>query len=97
MGAQALKPGALPRRDVDAGMQGESAGPCRTVGIDQPLERSGWRRLPREQLLPSYRADRDAVGDREAEQVVERTASGSQAGSIGLLGAHVVGRADRFG
>lgn len=34
----------------------------------------GVRRLQREQLLPGPRADRDAVGDRVAEQVVERAA-----------------------
>ncbi len=63
----------LIRRNLDIGVQGE---PARAGGTVRLAFRSlqPWRnRLQRRELLPRPRPHRDAVGDRAAEQIIQRT------------------------
>jgi len=70
--AQPLELLALGRLNVDAGMQGEPARADRAVRSQFQPRQPGRHRLQREQSLSGSGADRDPVGDRMPDQVVER-------------------------
>jgi hypothetical protein len=61
------------RRNVHAGVQGEPARTGGTVRLSFKSLQSRRNRLQRKELLPRPRSDRDAVGDRVAEQIIQRT------------------------
>jgi hypothetical protein len=61
------------RRNVHAGVQGEPARTGGTVRLSFQSLQSRRNRLQRKELLPRPRSDRDAVGDRVAEQIIQRT------------------------
>ena len=54
-------------------MQGEPARTGGTVRLSFQSLRPGRNRLQRKELLPRPRSDRDAVGDRVAQQIIQRT------------------------
>jgi hypothetical protein len=53
-------------------MQGESARTGGTVRLSFQSQQSRRNRLQRKELLPRPRSDRDAVGDRVPQQVIQR-------------------------
>jgi hypothetical protein len=61
------------RCNVHAGVQGEPARTGGTVRLSFQSLQSRRKRLQRKELLPRPRSDRDAVGDRVAEQIIQRT------------------------
>ncbi len=63
----------LMRCNVHAGVQGEPARTGGTVRLSFQSLQSRRKRLQRKELLPRPRSDRDAVGDRVAEQIIQRT------------------------
>ncbi len=58
---------------MSCGVQGEPARTGGTVRLSFQSLQSRRNRLQRKELLPRPRSDRDAVGDRVAEQIIQRT------------------------
>jgi hypothetical protein len=63
----------LMRRNTDAGVQGEPARAGGTVRLSFQSLRPRRNRLQRKELLPCPWPHRDTVGDRVAEQIIQRT------------------------